>query len=176
MANKFINLETNFGDIVIELFETESPITVSNFLKYVENDFYNNTIFHRVIPGFMIQGGGMDTESTEKSPILEPIKNEAAVNNLKNLRGTIAMARTSDPDSATCQFFINVVDNNFLNYTPDTYMGEGYAVFGKVVSGMEFVDQISKVETKNMSYHADFPTQPVIINQVKVLDSPPDSE
>lgn len=156
-----ITVKTNFGDINIELFEKESPITAANFLEYVRSGFYNNTIFHRVIPGFMIQGGGFDTDFIQK-PTNEPIKNEAA-NQLSNKRGTLAMARTQVVDSATCQFFINLVDNDFLDFKAPVPQYYGYCVFGKVVSGMEVVDKIAEVETGSRGMHRDVPVENVVI-------------
>ena len=159
-----VKMETSKGDIVIELFDEAAPVTVKNFLGYVDDKFYNGTIFHRVIDGFMIQGGGFDA-SMEQKPTAPPIRNEA--NNGKgNLRGTIAMARTNDPHSATCQFFINVVDNDFLNYRSDDIRGYGYCVFGQVVEGMETVDAIRKVKTGSFGYFADVPKETVTIKSV----------
>jgi peptidyl-prolyl cis-trans isomerase B (cyclophilin B) len=156
-----ITIKTNFGDITIELFEKESPITTANFLEYVRSGFYNNTIFHRVIPGFMIQGGGFDTDFVQK-PTNKPIKNEAA-NQVSNKRGTLAMARTQVVDSATCQFFINLVDNDFLDYKAPVPQYYGYCVFGKVTSGMEVVDKIAAVQTGSRGMHRDVPTENVVI-------------
>ena len=156
-----ITLKTGKGDIKIELFEAEAPVTCANFRKYVKEGFYKNTIFHRVIPGFMIQGGGFDTSFTQK-PAHEPIKNEAA-NQISNKRGTIAMARTSVVDSATCQFFINLVDNDFLDFRAPTQQHYGYCVFGKVVTGMEVVDAIAKVETGRRGMHQDVPVEDEVI-------------
>ncbi|MDD2540395.1 MAG: peptidylprolyl isomerase [Desulfuromonadaceae bacterium] len=159
-------METTLGTIKIELFEKEAPVSVKNFLTYTKNGFYNGTTFHRVIPGFMIQGGGFTADQTQK-PTGAPIRNEAA-NGLKNDRGTIAMARTSAPDSATSQFFINVVNNDMLNRpSPD---GAGYAVFGKVIEGMAVVDRIASVKTKdiNMMFQ-NVPATPVIIKSVKIV-------
>lgn len=156
-----ITLKTNFGDIVIELFEKEAPLTTKNFLKYVESGFYRETLFHRVIPGFMIQGGGMDRAFNQK-PTDPPVKNEAA-NQLSNKRGTIAMARTSVVDSATSQFFINLVDNDFLDFRAPTPQHYGYCVFGKVVSGMDVVDKIAAVATGRRGMHADVPVEDVVI-------------
>lgn len=156
-----ITIKTTFGDINIELFEKESPITTANFLEYVRAGFYNNTIFHRVIPGFMIQGGGFDTDFVQK-PANKPIKNEAA-NQLSNKRGTLAMARTQVVDSATCQFFINLVDNDFLDYKAPVPQYYGYCVFGKVVSGMEVVDKIAEVQTGSRGMHRDVPVENVVI-------------
>ena len=156
-----VTLKTSFGDIKIELFEKESPITTANFLEYVRSGFYKDTIFHRVIPGFMIQGGGFDTSFTQK-PTRDPIKNEAA-NQLSNARGTLAMARTGVVDSATCQFFINLVDNDFLNFRAPVPQYYGYCVFGKVVEGMDVVDKIAAVKTGSRGFHKDVPTENVVI-------------
>ncbi len=156
-----LTIKTNKGDIGIELFEKESPLTAANFLTYVREGFYKNTLFHRVIPGFMIQGGGFDTNFVQK-PTHAPVKNEAA-NQLSNRRGTLAMARTNVVDSATSQFFINLVDNDFLDFkapTPRTY---GYCVFGKVVSGMDVVDAIAQVDTGRRGMHQDVPEEDVVI-------------
>lgn len=143
--NIMVTLKTSKGDITIQLDEKAAPVTVANFLQYVDSGFYNGTVFHRVINGFMIQGGGFTKDMNQK-PTKSPIKNEAA-NGLKNARGTIAMARTSDPNSATAQFFINVVDNGFLDFKSPDPRGIGYCVFGKVVSGMDVVDAIKGVRT-----------------------------
>ena len=156
-----ITLKTGKGDIRIELFEKEAPITCENFKKYVRSGFYKDTLFHRVIPNFMIQGGGFDKSFTQK-PAGQPIKNEAA-NQISNKRGTIAMARTSVIDSATCQFFINLVDNDFLDFRAPTQQHYGYCVFGKVVSGMEVVDAIAAVETGRRGMHQDVPVEDVVI-------------
>ena len=156
-----ITLKTGKGDIRIELFEKEAPVTCENFKKYVRSGFYKDTLFHRVIPNFMIQGGGFDKSFTQK-PAGQPIKNEAA-NQISNKRGTIAMARTSVIDSATCQFFINLVDNDFLDFRAPTQQHYGYCVFGKVVSGMEVVDAIAKVETGRRGMHQDVPVEDVVI-------------
>jgi cyclophilin family peptidyl-prolyl cis-trans isomerase len=153
-------MDTSFGPITIELDKEKAPITVENFLKYVDSGFYDNLIFHRVKPGFMIQGGGHDAEMREKQEgVRDSIKNESG-NGLKNTRGTIAMARKPDPDSATCQFFINLVDNDFLD------RGR-YAVFGKVVEGMEVVDRIAKVETASRGAHDDVPVKPIVIKSAR---------
>ena len=149
------------GDILIELFPDKAPDTVANFLQYVDDGFYANTIFHRVIPGFMIQGGGLGPRMDEKAT-RAPVKNEAD-NGLSNDRGTIAMARTMDPHSATAQFFINLVDNDFLNYSAPVPSGWGYCVFGKVVEGMDVVDKIAKVKTKSVGIHENVPTDMVLI-------------
>ena len=156
-----IILKTTKGDIKIELDAAAAPETVKNFLAYVNDGFYNGTIFHRVIPGFMIQGGGFDTDFTQK-PTKAPIKNEAA-NQLPNNRGTIAMARTAVVDSATCQFFINLVDNDFLNFKAPIPQYYGYCVFGTVVEGMEVVDAIAAVETASRGMHRDVPVENVTI-------------
>ncbi|UTO06226.1 peptidylprolyl isomerase [Moraxella sp. FZLJ2107] len=162
-----VEFDTTYGNIVIELNAEKAPVTVANFIDYVESGHYDGLIFHRVIDGFMIQGGGMDSEMNEKRTGT-PIKNEAD-NGLKNTTGTIAMARTSDPHSATAQFFINVRDNDFLNYTSPTPQGWGYAVFGRVIDGMDVVNQIKGVPTGRFGYHADVPTTPIVINSAKVI-------
>jgi len=162
--NPVVFMETSMGNVKVELFEKEAPISVKNFLDYVNKGFYNGTIFHRVINGFMIQGGGFTADFKQK-PTNAPIKNEAG-NGLKNSRGTIAMARTGAPDSATAQFFINVVNNDMLNRpNPD---GFGYAVFGKVVEGMEVVDKIKSVKTVTKGF-PDVPETDVVIKSIKVL-------
>lgn len=160
-TNPTVLLETSSGDILIELFADKAPETVANFLQYVDDGFYTNTIFHRVIKDFMIQGGGLGVRMNEKSP-RSPIKNEAD-NGLKNERGTIAMARTMDPHSASAQFFINLVDNDFLNHTEPTQQGWGYCVFGKVVDGMDTVDAIAKLKTKSDGMYDDVPVDMVVI-------------
>jgi len=163
--NPIVLMETSQGKVTIELFQKESPLSVKNFLSYVKEGFYNGTTFHRVIPGFMVQGGGFTANMNQKSTG-KPIKNEAA-NGLKNARGTLAMARTGDPDSATAQFFINLVNNNGLNRPqPD---GHGYAVFGKVIEGMDVVDRIAGVRTGVRMGMRDVPLDPVEIKVVKVL-------
>lgn len=161
-------LKTNHGDIKIELFEKEAPISVKNFLDYVEAGFYCDTIFHRVIDGFMIQGGGF-TADMERKSTNQPIKNEAG-NGLKNDKYTLAMARTSVPDSATSQFFINTSDNGFLNRA-QSQDGVGYAVFGKVAEGTDVVDKIGKVKTGNQAGMGDVPVDPVVIQSIEVLES-----
>jgi len=166
MANPTVQLKTTKGDITLELDADAAPVTVKNFLEYVEDGFYNRTVFHRVIPGFMIQGGGMDKELNPK-PNNDPIVNEAA-NGLKNERGTIAMARTADPDSATSQFFINHKDNDFLNYSGPSPDKIGYAVFGKVSDGMDTVDAIAAVKTTRKGPYDDVPAEPVEILSVEV--------
>jgi peptidyl-prolyl cis-trans isomerase B (cyclophilin B) len=160
-----IELQTNMGNIVIELNKEAAPITVKNFLQYANEGFYDRTIFHRVINGFMIQGGGMTTDMRPKQT-KAPIKNEAN-NGLKNDRGTIAMARTNNPHSATSQFFINLKDNDFLNYAPAK--NPGYAVFGTVVEGMDVVDKIAAVKTTRKHAYADVPVEAVVIEKAKVL-------
>jgi peptidyl-prolyl cis-trans isomerase B (cyclophilin B) len=158
-----VKLSTNFGDITLELNAEKAPITVANFLQYVESGFYEGMIFHRVIDGFMVQGGGFDTNMKQKVT-QEQIKNEAD-NGLSNDKYTIAMARTSVPDSASSQFFINIADNNFLNHTAPTASGWGYCVFGKVVDGMDVVDKIKAVKTTSKGGHQDVPAEPVIIEK-----------
>lgn len=163
MSDPIVKLETIFGDITLSLDANAAPKTVENFLNYVDKGFYDDTIFHRVIDDFMIQGGGMDAKMKEKATDA-PIENEAD-NGLKNVTGSIAMARTNDPHSATAQFFINVTDNGFLNHTAKSGQGWGYAVFGKVTSGMEVVEKIKKVATGSVGMHQDVPTEPVCINK-----------
>lgn len=160
-ANPKIIIKTSKGDIEAELFEDKAPITVKNFLEYVKKGHYKGTIFHRVINNFMIQGGGFDKNMTEKKTGTG-IKNEAG-NGVKNETGTLAMARTNDVNSATAQFFINVSDNAFLDHTDDTDRGMGYAVFGKVTSGMPVVNQIKGVKTGSKGPHQDVPTDAVVI-------------
>lgn len=164
-ANPVVIIETTHGAIEIEVFADKAPSTASNFLKYVDDKFYDGLIFHRVINGFMIQGGGMN-EKMEEKKTRAPIKNEAN-NGLGNETGTIAMARTSDPHSATAQFFINVADNSSLNHTSQTESGWGYAVFGKVVNGMSVVNRIKTVKTGNLSGHQNVPMDAVVIKNVK---------
>jgi len=163
-----ITLETNFGDITIELDFDKAPVTAANFKQYVEDGFYSDVIFHRVIKGFMIQGGGMNEDMSEKST-RESIKNEAD-NGLKNDRGTLAMARTMDPDSASAQFFINLKDNDFLNHTGKNAQGWGYCVFGKVTGGMDIVDKIESVKTSNNGHHQDVPVDAVIIKSATLSE------
>jgi peptidyl-prolyl cis-trans isomerase B (cyclophilin B) len=167
MANPKVEMKTTLGDMMIELDAESAPVTVKNFLEYVNDGFYEGTVFHRVIKGFMIQGGGMDKDLRPK-PNNDPIVNEAS-NGLKNDRGTLAMARTSDPDSATSQFFINHKDNDFLNFTGPTPDRIGYAVFGKVTDGMDVVDAIAAVKTTRKGHFDDVPAEPVEILSVKVL-------
>ncbi|NSW87937.1 MAG: peptidyl-prolyl cis-trans isomerase [Syntrophobacteraceae bacterium] len=166
-TNPVVVMETSEGTIKIELWADKAPGTVSNFLRYVDSNFFDGTIFHRVISDFMIQGGGLTPDMKQKKTG-DPIKNEAAAE-LKNNRGTIAMARTSLVNSATSQFFINVVDNDFLNHRDKTPMGFGYAVFGRVVEGMDVVDRIRQVKTTSFGPHQDVPAIPVMINSVRRL-------
>ncbi|MGD8925993.1 MAG: peptidylprolyl isomerase [Thioalkalispiraceae bacterium] len=163
-----IRMQTNKGVIEIELDSDKAPATVENFITYVKDGFYDGTIFHRVIDGFMIQGGGMEPGMKEKQT-RDPIKNEAD-NGLKNERGTIAMARTNDPHSATAQFFINVADNMFLNHQQPTMDGWGYCVFGKVVNGMDVVDAIKGVATTSSGFHQDVPAEDIIIEKAEVVE------
>ena len=163
----YVTLDTNYGVIKLELDGDKAPVSTANFVKYVEDGFYSDVIFHRVIDGFMIQGGGFTREFVQKET-MAPIKNEAA-NGLKNARGTIAMARTNDPNSATSQFFINLIDNDFLDYKDSSVRGIGYAVFGRVIEGMDVVDKIAKVETGNNKGHQDVPKKTVIINKAAVV-------
>jgi len=166
-GNPMVLLETSKGNIKIELNSKEAPITVKNFLSYASEGFYNGLIFHRVKPNFMIQGGGFEPKMVKKQP-RAPIKNEAA-NGLQNKRGTIAMARTSIVDSASSQFFINLVDNSFLNYRDSSPGGFGYAVFGRVIEGLDVVDKIAGVKTGIVGQYGDVPLEPVIIKSVKLL-------
>ncbi len=161
-----ITLHTNYGDITIELDHENAPLTAANFKQYAEDGYYDGTIFHRVIDGFMIQGGGMNPDMSEKET-REPIQNEAD-NGLKNDRGTLAMARTMDPHSASAQFFINLKDNDFLNHSGKNEQGWGYCVFGKVTAGMETVDKIKAVETGNSGFHQDVPKDSVVIEKLTV--------
>lgn len=165
--NPMIILTTNKGDITIEMYANEAPVTVQNFLGYVESGFFDGLIFHRVINGFMIQGGGFTPEMQQKSTG-DPIQNEAD-NGLKNETGTIAMARTGDPHSATAQFFINLENNDFLNHTAKNPQGWGYTVFGKVTEGMDVVKQIGSVSTGREGSYSDVPEEPVIIEQIRLL-------
>lgn len=165
-----VTLETSHGNIVIELNHEKAPETVKNFLHYVNDGFYDDTIFHRVIPNFMIQGGGFTPDMTQKQPE-EAIKNEAD-NGLANDRGSIAMARTNDPHSATAQFFINHKDNAFLNHTAPSGAGWGYCVFAKVTNGMDTVDAIAAVSTGNNGGHADVPVEAVTLNKATVEETP----
>lgn len=167
MATTDVTIITNKGKMVLELDEQKAPITVANFISYVKSGFYSETIFHRVIPGFMIQGGGF-TASLQQKPVNRPIKNEAD-NGLRNLRGTIAMARMAEQDSATSQFFINVSDDAFLDHGQRDF---GYAVFGKVVEGLEVADKISQVPTTSSGPYQNVPVKPIIIQSVTVQTKP----
>jgi len=162
-----VKFQTTLGDFIIELDAEKAPITVKNFITYVEEGFFNGTIFHRIIPGFMAQGGGFDTSFAQKETH-GMIKNEAD-NGLKNDRGTLAMARTPAPDSATAQFFINYKDNDFLNYSAPTQNGWGYAVFAKVVEGMDIVDEMANQATGNKNGHQDVPTTDIIIEKAEIV-------
>ena len=161
-----VKLHTNHGVITLELDADKAPLTVANFLAYVESGHYNNTVFHRVIDGFMIQGGGFEPGMTQK-PTGEQIKNEAD-NGLKNERGTVAMARTQDPHSATAQFFINVANNDFLNYRSPDLQGWGYCVFGRVSEGEDVIEAIRKVKTGSSGFHQDVPKEDVIIERAEI--------
>ena len=163
-----VKIETNMGDIVVELNPAKAPKTVSNFLYYVKSGFYSNTIFHRVINGFMIQGGGHTADMQEKATTRKPVVNEAG-NGLKNDAYTIAMARKSAPHSASSQFFINVVDNDFLNHTAPNPQGWGYAVFGKVTAGQNVVDEIARVPTSTHGFYGDVPVDDIVIEKAEIL-------
>jgi peptidyl-prolyl cis-trans isomerase B (cyclophilin B) len=167
-SHPLVKLETSLGEITLELYPDKAPATVANFLAYVKDGFFNGTIFHRVIPTFMIQGGGFDAQMNQK-PTKAPIKNEAD-NGLKNEPYTVAMARTNVPDSATAQFFINAGDNQFLNHTAKTPQGWGYAVFGKVVKGQDVVDKIKAVATGNKGMHQNVPVEAVTIIKATVVE------
>lgn len=167
-ANPQVEVHTNQGVITVELYEKESPVSVGNFLEYARTGFYDGTIFHRVIDGFMIQGGGFDGDMRQK-PGMAPIQNEAK-NGLKNKSGTLAMARTRDPHSASSQFFINLVDNASLDYpSPD---GWGYAVFGKVSKGFDLVQKLGKTATGTVGPYQNVPTTPIVIESIRILDQP----
>jgi peptidyl-prolyl cis-trans isomerase B (cyclophilin B) len=168
MSNPKVIFHTNKGDITIELYPDKAPRTVENFLRYAREGFFNGTIFHRVIPGFVIQGGG-HTPDMDRKPTHEPIENEAD-NGLKNEKYTLSMARTMDPHSATSQFFINLNDNAFLDFRSKDTDGWGYAVFGKVVDGTDTVDAIAKVPTGNYAGHQDVPVEPIIIESTDVIE------
>jgi len=165
--NPVVQMDTSLGGITLELDAEKAPISVANFLEYAAANTYNGTIFHRVIPGFMVQGGGYDVAMRQK-PTRAAIKNEAG-NGLKNKRGTIAMARTSDVDSATCQFFVNVTDNDFLDHTGESPDKFGYCVFGHVTAGMEVVDAMTRVPTRPMGGHEAVPQKPIVIVKVKAV-------
>jgi len=167
-TNPRVKLSTNFGDMIISVDEVKAPKTAANFIAYVKDGFYDGTIFHRVMDGFMIQGGGFEPGMKQK-PTKAPVENEAN-NGLKNDKYTLAMARTSDPHSATGQFFINVANNDFLNFTAPTAQGWGYAVFGQVVEGQDVVDKIKGVKTGNAGFHQNVPTEDVIITKAVVLE------
>ena len=162
-----VRLHTNKGVIALELDAAKAPQTVKNFLAYVQSGHYSNTVFHRVIDGFMIQGGGFQPGMKEK-PTEDPVENEAT-NGLKNEQYTVAMARTSDPHSASAQFFINIADNDFLNHSSPTPQGWGYCVFGRVVEGLDVVDQIRGVKTGKRGFHSDVPLEDVIIERAEVV-------
>ncbi|NLJ92705.1 MAG: peptidylprolyl isomerase [Aeromonadales bacterium] len=164
-----VTLHTNHGDITLQLFADKAPETVANFLQYCRDGHYDNTLFHRVIDGFMVQGGGMSTDFVEKGT-RKPIKNEAD-NGLENKVGAVAMARTMDPHSATAQFFININDNDFLNFKAANSQGYGYCVFGEVVEGMDVVNAIKGVKTGNRGHHQDVPVEDVVITSVTVNEA-----
>ncbi len=166
-AQTKVQFQTSLGNFVIQVNNEKAPISAKNFLTYVEEGFYDGTIFHRIIPGFMAQGGGFTVDFEQKG-VHDPIKNEA-YNGLKNTRGSVAMARTPDPDSATAQFFINYKDNKFLDYTSPTPNGWGYAVFGEVVEGMDLVDEMAKQPTGNHGMHQDVPKTPIIIEKAVII-------
>lgn len=159
-----VTLHTNYGDIAVELYNDKAPATVENFLRYVDAGFFDNTIFHRVIDGFMVQGGGFEPGMVQKETF-DPIKNEAN-NGLSNTRGTLAMARTNDPHSATAQFFINVKDNEFLDFQSESMQGWGYCVFAEVTDGMDVVDKIKNVKTGTSGFHQDVPVEDVVLERV----------
>ena len=167
MAMTRVLMKTLFGDITLELDGDKAPATVANFIEYAQSGYYDGTIFHRVINNFMIQGGGFDTDMQQK-PTNAPIQNEAN-NGLKNNRGSVAMARTMDPHSATAQFFINVSDNDFLNFSGENMQGWGYAVFGQVVEGEDVLDKIRVVPTGSQAGHQDVPTDPIVIESVTII-------
>jgi peptidyl-prolyl cis-trans isomerase B (cyclophilin B) len=167
-GNLMISIKTNHGTIKAKLLEEEAPKTVANFKSYIEAGFYDGTIFHRVIPGFMIQGGGF-TEQMEQKQTQAPVNNEAN-NGVKNTIGTLAMARTQDPHSATSQFFINVSDNDFLNFSSESSQGWGYAVFGEVVEGLDVVQKIEQVDTGILGHYRDVPKEPVLIESITLVE------
>ena len=166
--NPKVKMTTSMGDIVLVLDAEKAPVTVENFTTYVSNGHYDGLIFHRIIPGFMVQGGGMEPGMKERAT-LSPIENEAD-NGLVNDKGTVAMARTNDPHSATAQFFINLVDNDFLNHTGKDMRGWGYAVFGEVTEGMDVVEAMAKVETGSAGFHQDVPKQDIVILKAEIVD------
>jgi peptidyl-prolyl cis-trans isomerase A (cyclophilin A)/peptidyl-prolyl cis-trans isomerase B (cyclophilin B) len=163
-----LEFKTTKGTFTVQLFDKQAPISAENFLKYAQDGFFASTVFHRVIPGFMVQGGGLTADMKPKSGQRDPIKNEAT-NGLKNKRGTLSMARTNDVNSATSQFFINLVDNEFLDNRPGSF---GYAVFGRIASGMEVIDAIAAVKTGSKAGHQDVPVEPITIESVSVIDDP----
>lgn len=165
-----LEFKTSKGTFTVQLFDQQAPISAENFRRYAEDGYFDGTVFHRVIPGFMVQGGGMTADMKAKSGAREPIQNEAT-NGLKNKRGTLSMARTNDIHSATSQFFINVVDNDFLDHRPGNY---GYAVFGRIDSGMEVVDAIVAVQTGNRAGHQDVPVDPITIESVRRIAAKPE--
>jgi peptidyl-prolyl cis-trans isomerase A (cyclophilin A) len=167
--NPEVELRTNMGTIVLEVYHENAPVTVENFLKYVKDGYYNGTIFHRVIPGFMIQAGGFTSDMHENSTRYPPIKNEAG-NGIRNAPGVVSMARTADPNSATSQFFINLVENPSLDFRAPTREGYGYAPLGRVVQGMEIVNRIAQVPTAKRGVHENVPVKPVIIERARVLE------
>jgi cyclophilin family peptidyl-prolyl cis-trans isomerase len=162
-----IRFETSHGDFTVELYEEDAPQTVANFLRYVDEGFFDGTIFHRIVPGFVIQGGGLTSDLSQKKTH-PPVRNEAG-NGVRNQRGTLSMARTDEIHSATSQFFVNLADNDFLDQRPGQY---GYAVFGHVTDGMDVIDAIAKVSTGKRKGHSDVPTQDVLIKSARRLDSP----
>lgn len=166
--NPKVKLSTSMGDIVLELDAEKAPATVENYLNYVKNGYYDGLIFHRIIPDFMVQGGGMEPGMKER-PNLSPIENEAD-NGLKNDKGTIAMARTNDPHSATSQFFINLKNNDFLNHTGKDPRGWGYVVFGKVVEGADVIEAMGKVSTGTVAGHGDVPNEDVVLNKAEIVE------
>lgn len=168
-ANPVVEMTTNMGTVRMEIFADKAPKSAENFLQYVKDRFYDGTIFHRVIPGFMVQGGGFTTDMDQKKT-REQIQNEAQ-NGLKNTVGTLAMARTPNPHSATAQFFINVADNEFLNFTAPTTQGYGYAVFGRVTQGMDIVNKIVAVPTGNRGGHQNVPLKPIVIQGMRIVSS-----
>lgn len=163
-----VKLQTNYGDITLALFADKAPKTVENFLSYVNDGFYDNTIFHRVIDGFMIQGGGFEPGMEQKA-VKSPVQNEAN-NGVANNKGTVAMARTNDPHSATAQFFINASDNSFLNFRSESGDGWGYCVFAEVTEGLDVVDKIRTVKTGNAGYHQDVPVEDVVVIKAEVVE------
>ncbi|WP_457624594.1 peptidylprolyl isomerase [Persephonella sp.] len=165
--NPVVVIKTNLGDIYVELYPDKAPKTVENFLTYVKEGFYNGLIFHRVVKGFVIQGGGFDKELNYRKPTHPPVENESN-NGLSNVRGTIAMARTSDPHSATTQFFINLVDNTYLDYGKNPQKW-GYTVFGKVIKGMDVVDEIAQIPVMNVGWMLNVPVRPVIIEKIEIV-------